>query len=133
MSTAATDFKVATLEAKVRELNGTIDEQREEIRQLREALAPDDFVLPGWAPHLTKTERALLALLVTGRFVSYERALNALYWDRDDRPAGNIVAVYLHKLRTKFGDKFVVNITYGQGMQMAPETVAMFKPKAEAA
>lgn len=87
-----------SIETRLRDENEML---REQVRQLREAMAPSDFPLPEGL-HLTPTERALLSHLSSRNVATHESLFMVLYSDRtDDGPGGNNVPVHIARLRQK--------------------------------
>lgn len=90
------------------------EELRETIRQLREDDRPDP--LPPGLPHLTRTEEAVLRVLLESHgVVSRERVYALIYEGGEDRSLG-IIGVWVMKLRRKLvGSGIEIKTEWGRG------------------
>lgn len=87
----------------IRRLRADLDEAHETIRQLRETMLPVD-PLPSWAPSdLTRTEEALLRILLTREIVGTDAFDAAIPHGilRDGVESDQRLRVYVHRLRRK--------------------------------
>lgn len=86
---------------RIRDLLDENDTLREEVRQLRELLAPQLDVPASW--RLSRSEAKILRAIRAGGpcWVSGERIYVALYGSGDDGPAYNTFSAIMSHLRTK--------------------------------
>jgi two-component system, cell cycle response regulator CtrA len=96
-----------------------LDQLRERVRQLEEALCPPSVVIPvEW--RLTGSEARVFAHLTTKDLVTKDSLMAAMYSDRaDEEPEKKIVDVFICKLRKKlkpFGIE--IDTVWGQGYSL---------------
>lgn len=107
-----------------------IETLRERVRQLVDALAPPDTVVPiEWG--LTASEARVFSHLTTRDVATKSSIMAALYSDRPDEGdvEPKIVDVFVCKMRRKIA-KFGVEIltVWGQGYTLANRSQYAFKP-----
>lgn len=97
-----------------------IETLRERVRQLEDALVPDDVQVPlEW--QLTAAEARLFAFLTTREVATKEAIMSALYSLRADAgPEIKIVDVFICKMRKKLTCHGVdIRTVWGQGYSLA--------------
>jgi len=112
--------------AALREEN---DALREEIRQLKEALAPTAILSRAW--RLSKMEERLLRAIraVGPNLLHHERAMLILYGMWEDMPEQKILDVMICHIRRKLMHaqaQIRIETVWGRGWRMTPESCAMF-------
>ena len=99
-------------------LRERIDLLEEEVRQLREQLMPEGIHPPC---HLPPARLTLFRMLATGRRISREAAMRALYSDRiDAEPDPQVVTVHISLLRkalAPYGYR-IPTAVWGRGWKM---------------
>lgn len=106
-----------------RRANDVASLESEALRQVKQTLASGG---PDFRSDLklTKTEAAMLRILVDrqGKLVSADTFLTLLYLDKpDEAPAGNIVAVYISKIRAKLPVSVQIKTSHGEGFRLTGE------------
>jgi DNA-binding response OmpR family regulator len=121
---------IELLQRQNRELREQLEERDETIRQLREA-ASSGIAIPEWMPHLTATERLMLAIFADGKVHSRENVMDRLYGDRTEAPISKIVDVYIIRLRRKLAPLGIqIETLWGQGWRLTPESIALMRAEA---
>ncbi|BAQ44358.1 putative two component transcriptionalregulator, winged helix family [Methylobacterium aquaticum] len=119
----------------ITELLAMIDEQREEIRRLEEALAPTVSLPPSW--RLTALERDVLFALMRGVQMSKERIHTIVYGVRcDDPPHVKIIDVAICKIRRKLAvycPDALITTVWGQGYIIEAASLSALKSGIERA
>lgn len=84
----------------------------------------------GWPDvHLSPSERAILQILVRneGRLVSYEAILSSLYAHNSEQPEGNILKVFMSRMRPKLAGRGVrIATSYGVGWTLTRDPGVVF-------
>lgn len=96
-----------------------IDHLQEQLRQLREELAPSSVVIPReWK--LTASQSRVFAHMTTRELVTHSSIMLALYSDRPaDHPDPRIVPVFVAKIRRKLAPHGVrIDTVWGQGFSL---------------
>lgn len=104
------------------------DELREKVRQLEELLAAGVLRIPREFG-LTGTEETILGVLLSHEMGTVDQFLHALYYGRgDDSPGGNIVNVYICRLRKKLGEYGIeIKTVWGRGYSLTKDSKAIIR------
>ena len=113
----------------LRALRDENEELREQVRQLREALAPTAMLPRQWRLSPTQ-ERLLRALRAVGKDTLHrERAFHALYASWDDMPEMASLDALVSKLRRRLreaGAPIEIKAVWGRGWRLTPEGCAAY-------
>lgn len=87
------------------------------------------LILPSGVRLTPRQSEALMALVAHNGTATQQMLFDDLYQDRDKQPTQQSVNVLMSKLRQRLAGWVVIETTYGQGYQLAPEFVAMLTGK----
>jgi len=96
-------------------LRDEIELLQEQVRQLRALLVDEETKVPP-EYKLTRAEERLYRHMMARSIVTVDSMLVAIYGDSDDAPHGNIISVFIHKIRKKLPPHGIEIVNYwGRG------------------